>query len=313
MKRIIDPLTHMGAKIRSTYGNGCAPLEIDSSELHGINYVSPIASAQVQSAVLFAGLYATGDTTISEPFLSRDHTRIMLNHFEANVRHSSTADKATGQARYSTTISPVEEIYGRTVCVPGDISSAAFFIAAALLVPGSVLQIENVGVNPTRDGLLRVLETMGADITILDYNDNNGEPTATIYVRYSKLHGTTISGALIPALIDELPIIAVLAATAVGTTIIKDAAELKVKESNRIHTVVTNLTALGANVTETDDGMVIEGVDQLSGGTIGSFMDHRIAMAFAIGGLAAREPVRILNSQCVDISFPTFFKSRIFK
>lgn len=298
MGRIITPLTEMGADIKSMQGNGCAPLEINPSALHGIHYNSPVASAQVKSAILLAGLYADGVTKVTEPYLSRNHSEIMLNFFGANVTTEDT----------TITIAPEPSLEGRKVVVPGDISSAAYFIVAGLITPDSEILIKNVGINPTRDGIIKVCKAMGGNIEILNENDANGEPTADILVKYSKLHGTTIEGAIIPTLIDELPIIAVLACFAEGTTVIKDAAELKVKESNRIDVMVNNLSLMKADITGTDDGMIIQGGKTLEGAVVESNLDHRIAMSFAIAGMNAEGTTTILNSDCVNISYPTFYQ-----
>lgn len=337
MGRIMTPLNRMGAHITSICGNNCAPLRTDPGTLHGIRYHSPVASAQVKSAVLLAGLYADGKTCVTEPALSRNHTELMLAGFGADITSTLHED---GSA--TACISPCQELFGQDICVPGDISSAAYFIAAGILVPGSELLIRNVGTNPTRAGILKVCEAMGADITYLNTRNmapsagqtdnsptaggqadcshtggqtltgrpqNTGEPTADILVRHSSLHGVTIEGDLIPALIDEIPVIAVMAACAEGTTIIRDAAELKVKESNRIDTVTENLRAMGADITPTEDGMIIEGGRPLKGAQIRSHLDHRIAMAFAVAGLTAEGETVIDNSQCVDVSYPEFFQT----
>lgn len=298
MKRIIEPLSMMGADIESVKGNGCAPLHITGGPLKGIHYHSPIPSAQVKSSILLAGLYAEGETRVSEPALSRNHTEIMLNYFGANVRTEGT----------TAIILPAAELYGNKVEVPGDISSAAYFIAAGLLVPESEILIKNVGINPTRNGIIRVCQSMGADLTLTSVNDGSGEPTADLLVRYGKLHGTVIEGGIIPTLIDELPIIAVMACFAEGETIIRDAAELKVKESNRLEVMVNTLTAMGANVTETEDGMIIRGGKTLHGTRIDSRSDHRIAMTFAIAGLCAEGETEILGAECVNISYPEFYE-----
>lgn len=298
MGRIITPLTEMGADIKSMTGNGCAPLEINPSALHGIHYNSPVASAQVKSAILLAGLYADGVTKVTEPYLSRNHSEIMLNFFGANVTTENT----------TISIEPEPVLEGRKVVVPGDISSAAYFIVAGLITPDSEILIKNVGINPTRDGIIQVCKAMGGNIEILNENDTNGEPTADILVKYSKLHGTTIEGAIIPTLIDELPIIAVLACFAEGTTVIKDAAELKVKESNRIDVMVNNLSLMKADITGTEDGMIIHGGKTLEGAVVESNLDHRIAMSFAIAGMNAEGTTTILNSDCVNISYPTFYQ-----
>lgn len=297
MKRIMTPLLSMGADIVSLRGNGCAPLRITGNPLHAAHYQSPVASAQVKSCVLLAGMYADGITSVTEPVLSRNHTEIMLNYFGANVTSQGT----------TASIEPEPVLNGREIKVPGDISSAAYFIAAALLVPGSELLIKNVGTNPTRAGILEVCRAMGADITYLNENCDSGEPTADLLVRTSTLHGTTVEGAIIPTLIDEIPMIAVMAAFAEGTTIIRDAAELKVKETDRIKTTTEGLLAMGVDVTPTDDGMIIRGGNPVHGGQINSYLDHRIAMAFSIAALAAEGNTEIQNGQCVDVSYPSFF------
>ena len=297
MKRIMDPLSLMGAQIRSLQGNSCAPLEITGSHLHGIHYQSPVASAQVKSAILLAGLYAEGETRVTEPYVSRNHTELMLSRFGAKVRTEGT----------TAVIQPAGELFGQRVLVPGDISSAAFFLAAGLLIPHSEILIRNVGINPTRDGILHVCRDMGADISLLNYRED-GEPTADILVKSSSLHGIVIGGAIIPTLIDELPMIAAMACFAEGDTIIKDAAELKVKESNRIEVMVRSLSAMGADVAETEDGMVIHGGKPLHGTVIDSRLDHRIAMTFAVTGCLAEGETEILGAECVDISYPEFFQ-----
>lgn len=305
MKRIMDPLTKMGGHISSILRNGCAPLYIAPGKLHGIHYDSPVASAQVKSSILLAGLYADGETSVTEPSLSRNHTELMLKEFGADIR--SQFDLNTSKA--TAFIQPCSELYGQKIMVPGDISSAAYFIAAGLLVPDSEILIKNTGINATRAGILKVCENMGANITLLNERTEGGEAIADILVRTSKLHGTTISGNIIPTLIDEIPIIAIMAAAAEGTTIIKDAAELKVKETNRIETVVDNLKAMGCDIIATDDGMIIHGGKTLHGTTIHTLLDHRIAMAFSIAALIAEDTTRILDSKCVDVSYPTFYDS----
>ena len=299
MKRIMEPLSQMGARIRSVKGNGCAPLAIEPGQLHGIHYTTKVASAQVKSAILLAGLYADSPTSVTEPALSRNHTELMLKGFGADVSSIINED---GTATAS--IRPCRELFAQDIVVPGDISSAAYFIAAALLVPGSSLLIKNVGINPTRAGFLSVCRDMGGDITLLNERQAGGEPSADLLVKHSSLHSVTIEGGLIPTLIDELPMAAVLAAFADGTTVIRDAAELKVKESDRIATVTANLRAMGCDVTPTDDGMIIRGGKSLHGAVLDSYLDHRIAMSFAVAGLAAGGETRIRNANCVDISFP---------
>lgn len=298
MGRIIKPLRLMGAEIASERGNDCAPFSITGGALTGIHYDSPVASAQVKSCILLAGLYAKGETSVTEPYVSRNHSELMLSHFGAKLTVTGT----------TVAIEPEPTLCAREIAVPGDISSAAYFIAAGLLVPDSELLIRNVGINPTRDGILRVCEQMGADITLLNQHSDSGEPTADLLVRTSSLKGTVIGGELIPTLIDELPVIAILAACAQGETIIKDAQELKVKESNRIDVVVNNLTAMGADATATEDGMIIQGGKPLHGAAIPTRKDHRIAMSFAIAGLVADGETKLLDAECVDISYPGFYE-----
>lgn len=297
MGRIIKPLSLMGGQIESLAGNDCAPLKITGSNLHGIHYQSPVASAQVKSCVLLAGLYADTPTSVTEPALSRNHTELMLNHFGATV----TSEGVTA------TVLPDPQLIGSSIQVPGDISSAAYFIAAALMVPGSEVLLKNVGVNPTRDGFLKAVLDMGADITLLNQTVQGGEATADLLVRYSPLHGTLVEGAMIPTLIDEIPILAVLAATAEGTTVIRDAQELKVKESNRLDIMTDSLSRMGVTITATDDGMIIEGGKTLQGAVIDSHLDHRIAMSFAIASLVAEGETEITRAECVDISYPEFY------
>lgn len=297
MKRIMEPLSLMGADIESLKQNGCAPLRITGKELHGISCQTPVASAQVKSAILLAGLYADGPTYVTEPAMSRNHTELMLSGFGADLR---TEGKTA-------VLYPGTPLTGRKIEVPGDISSAAYFLAAALLVPGSEILIKNVGINPTRDGILTVIQAMGGRIALLNERRCAGEKVADLLVSHSSLHGTVVEGSLIPALIDEIPVIAVLAAFAEGTTIIRDAAELKVKESNRIDTVTAGLNAMGCDVTPTQDGMIITGGRPLHGAVIDSFQDHRIAMSFAVAGLAAEGGTRILGGECVNISYPGFY------
>ena len=297
MKRIMAPLTSMGANIRSIRGNDCAPLLIHGQQLRGIHYASPIASAQVKSCVLLARLYADTKTCVTEPYLSRNHTELMLSYFGAKVEsHDTTAS-----------VEPDPYLIGQKVMVPGDISSAAYFMAAGLMVPGSEILLKNVGINPTRDGILRVCKAMGGDITLLNIREQGCEPTADLLIKASGLHGTVIEGALIPTLIDEIPIIAVLAAYAEGTTIIRNAEELKVKESNRLDIMVQELSAMGVNIEGTDDGMIIRGGRPLHGARIDSRLDHRIAMSFTIAGLAAEGETEILRDACVAISYPGFY------
>ena len=297
MKRVMTPLSQMGASITSVHENGCAPLQIKGSPLHGIHYLSPVASAQVKSCVLLAGLYADAPTSVTEPAISRNHSELMLRYFGADIQCEGT----------TSTVLPDPRLVGQKVNVPGDISSAAYFIAAALLVPGSEVLLKNVGINPTRDGMLRVVRAMGGDVTLVNENTDGAEPCADLLIRSSSLHATTIEGELIPTLIDELPVIAVLAAFAEGTTVIKDAAELKVKESDRIAVMTENLKRMGADVEPTDDGMVIHGGRPLHGATINPYLDHRIAMSFAVAALAADGETKIQDADCVKISYPGFY------
>ena len=297
MKRIMEPLSMMGAAIESVRHNDCAPLSISGRELKGIHYHSKVASAQVKSCILLAGLYASGETSVTEPTVSRNHSEIMLRYFGADVRTEGT----------TATIFPEPVLHGQRICVPGDISSAAYFIAAGLLVPNSEILIRNVGINPTRDGILRVARAMGGDITLLNIREE-GEPTADLLVRSSSLHGTVVEGDLIPTLIDEIPVINIMAACAEGQTIIRDAAELKVKESNRIDVMVEQLKSMGCDITATDDGMIINGGRPLHSAVIDSHLDHRIAMSFAVASLIADGTTEILGSDCVNISYPTFYQ-----
>ncbi|MED9881452.1 3-phosphoshikimate 1-carboxyvinyltransferase [Blautia sp.] len=297
MKRIMAPLASMGADIISRNNNGCAPLIITGKPLHAVHYDSPVASAQVKSCVLLAGMYADGITSVTEPFLSRNHTEIMLNYFGAKVSSTGT----------SAAIYPEPVLEARDIVVPGDISSAAYFIAAGLLTPDSEILLKNVGINPTRAGILKVCRSMGADITLLNENPE-GEPTADLLIRTSSLKGTVIQGADIPTLIDEIPMIAVMAAFAQGTTIIRDAQELKVKESDRIAVMVDNLKRMGADIEGTDDGMIIHGGRPLHGAAIDSHLDHRVAMSFAVAGTICEGEMEIQDAQCVDISYPEFYK-----
>lgn len=297
MRRIMEPLSMMGANITSISGNDCAPLHIKGAPLHAIHYHSKVASAQVKSAILLAGMYADEETKVTEPTISRNHSEIMLRTFGADVRTEGT----------TAIIKPQPVLTAQKINVPGDISSAAYFIAAGLCVPDSEILIKNVGINPTRDGILRVALAMGGNITLLNEN-HDGEPTADLLVKSSELHGITIEGDIIPTLIDEIPIINIMAAVAKGTTVIKDAAELKVKESNRIDVMVKNLSAMGAKITGTDDGMMIEGGSPLHGAYIQTHMDHRIAMSFAIAALLADGETQIEEKELANISFPTFYQ-----
>lgn len=299
MKRIMTPLSMMGADISSMKENACAPLQINGGNLHPIHYDSPVASAQVKSAILLAGLYCDGVTSVTEPVLSRNHTELMLTGFGAQISSEDTTASVVG----------LPKLHGQNIHVPGDISSAAYFIAAALLAPDAELTIHNVNCNPTRDGILKVAKAMGGNISYESRRIVSGEEVCDLVVKSSSLHGTTVCGDIIPTLIDEIPMIAVMAAYADGTTIIKDAAELKVKESNRIDSVVENLKSMGVDATATEDGMIINGGKPLHGTRIKTKLDHRIAMSFAIAGLFADGVTTFDDPDCVVISYPDFYKT----
>lgn len=297
MKRVTDPLRLMGAKISGKEDANFTPITIDGGNLKGIDYKMPIASAQVKSSMILASLYANSPTKIIEKNKSRNHTEIMLKSFGADI-------DVSGNEIY---VKPAQHLYSEDIYVPGDISSAAFFIAGASILDGSELLIKNVGLNETRTGILDVLKDMGGNFEILNKKYVCGELMGDILVKHSNLNSTTIDSKLIPRLIDEIPIIAVMATQAEGTTIIKDAKELKVKESNRISSVVSNLKKMGADIEELDDGMIIEGPTKLKGCNVESFSDHRIAMSFSIASLLASGNTNIDNTNCVDISFPRFY------
>lgn len=308
MARVIKPLSMMGASVRSELGNGCTPLHISGRGgrgLHGIDYRSPVASAQVKSCVLLAGLYAEGNTSVTEPALSRNHTELMLKGFGADVK-SEQAITSSGSC-WRAGVRPEPHLYGQRIAVPGDISSAAYFIAAGLLVPDSEIVIRNVGTNPTRAGILKAARMMGADLFFMNRSVQGGEESADILVKNQPLHGCEIGGDLVPALIDELPVIAVMAAFADGETVIRDAAELKVKESDRIAVMTECLSAMGADITPTEDGMIIRGGKTLHGAAVDSHKDHRIAMTMAVAALASEGPVTIKDADCVKISYPEFY------
>lgn len=297
MKRIVDPLRLMGADIRGRSGGQFTPLAIQGTRLAGINYTLPVASAQVKSAILLAALNADGKTVIEEPVATRDHTEIMLRHFGADIkRNDNIIEMAGGQT-----------LSARHVKVPGDISSAAFFIAAALVTERSEILLENVGTNPTRTGILDVIDQMGADYEIRE-NETAGERSADLVIRSSRLKGIEIGGSLIPRLIDEIPIIALIATQCQGTTVIKDAEELRVKETDRITAVVDELSKLGADITATEDGMVINGPTPLSGADMKTYGDHRLGMMAAIASLAADGSVSIDDPDCIAVSYPGFFE-----
>lgn len=298
MSRVVKPLQQMGAQIWGRNGNSLAPLAVQGQSLRPIHYHSPIASAQVKSCILLAALMAEGTTTITEPAVSRDHSERMLKAFGAEI----TTDPDTK----SVMITGPAQLQGQSVIVPGDISSAAFWIVAAAIVPDSDLTIENVGINPTRTGILEALEMMNADIQLENERIVAGEPVADIRVRHSQLKGCSISGDIIPRLIDEIPILAVAAIFAEGQTVISDAAELRVKESDRLAVTATVLNQMGAKITELPDGLEITGGTPLSGTDVESYDDHRIAMSLAIAALNARGTTTIHHAEAAAISYPDF-------
>lgn len=298
MGRVTNPLKLMGAQINGRENGKYTPLAIQGTKLKAIDYTMPVASAQVKSAILLAGLRAEGTTVVREQEISRDHTERMLKQFGAKIEVEQGVISFEGG----------QTLHGTHVDVPGDISSAAFFLVAGAIVPNSEIVLKNVGINPTRAGIIEVLQQMGADITILQDAHSAAEPTATITIRTSKLKGITIEGDIIPRLIDEIPIIALLATQAEGTTVIKNAEELKVKETDRIVAVVTELKKLGANITATDDGMIIEGPSTLTGAKVSTYGDHRMAMMLAVASLITDSPIELDDADCIAISYPTFFE-----
>ncbi len=302
MGRVIKPLTEMGARFTAEGGEGKPPLVVEGASLKPLSYVMPVASAQVKSAVLLAGLFAAGETSVIEPAPCRDHTERMLEEFGVSL-DLGDADE-NGRRRIA--IRGPQHLKARDFAVPGDISSAAFWLVAASAKEGSEVDIEGVGLNPTRTGILSVLRRMGARMEITSRDPKAAEPFGSVKVLGAKLHGTVIQGAEIPNVIDELPILAVAGALASGRTVIRDAMELRVKETDRIAAVAGNLRAMGASVTETEDGMEIEGGLPLHGARLRCFGDHRIAMAFAIAGLFAEGETLIEDVDCVATSYPTF-------
>jgi 3-phosphoshikimate 1-carboxyvinyltransferase len=298
MSRVVKPLQQMGAQIWGRKDNSLAPLAVQGQVLKPIHYHSPIASAQVKSCIMLAGLFTEGKTTVTEPALSRDHSERMLRAFGADV----SVDPETK----SVTVTGPAQLYGQKVVVPGDISSAAFWLVAGAIVPGSELVVENVGVNPTRTGILEALSMMGADIQLENQREVAGEPVADVRVRYSRLQSCTIAGDIVPRMIDEIPILAVAAVFAAGTTVIRDAEELRVKESDRITVMAQQLNQLGAKVTELPDGMEITGGTPLVGTDVDSHTDHRIAMSLAIAALNASGITTIHRAEAAAISYPNF-------
>lgn len=294
MKRVIEPLSLMGAKIESNEFK--APLKIYGQNLKPINYFSKLASAQVKSCILLAGMNIDGQTSFTEPYVSRNHTEIMLKYMGANISVNNT-----------TVTIEKSDLEPKTIEICGDISSAAYFIVAGLIVPNSKIILKNVGLNPTRTGILEVAEKMGGNVEILDKRNISGEDVGDIQISYSNLNSCTIEGEIIPRLIDELPVIAVLATQAKGTTIIKDALDLRNKESDRIKAVVTELKKIGADIEETPDGFIINGKTNLKGDTeVETYHDHRLAMSLYVAGLICEKPIAINGFEWVDISFPEF-------
>ncbi len=298
MRRVTGPLTEMGARIDGRSHGGFTPLSIRGGNLQGLDYNSPVASAQVKSAVMLAGLGAEGVTSVTEPFKSRDHTERMLAAYGIKIEKEGLTVKVAGG----------QTLEGRDIHVPGDISSAAFFLAAGAVTPDSEILLKNVGINPTRSGILDVLKKMGADLTVTNERSQNEEPVADLRIRTSELKAVEIGGDLIPRLIDEIPIIALLATQADGETVIKDAAELKVKETNRIDTVVSQLKRLGADIRGTEDGMVINGKTPLTGAVTDSFSDHRIGMMNAVASCITDGMVTVMNSDAAAVSYPGFYE-----
>jgi 3-phosphoshikimate 1-carboxyvinyltransferase len=298
MKRIIEPLSLMGAEIIGRDNNKFAPLAIQGGELNGIDYKTPVASAQVKSSILLASLYAKGNSSVTEPEKSRDHTERMLKLLGAKI--ATAGNKITLKEK--------NKLTAKKISIPGDISSAAFFLVLGSITKDSKIIIKNVGINITRIGIIDVLKSMGADISIKKEKNKNYEPTADLSVKGKKLKGITIPKSIIPKVIDELPIIAVAATQAEGTTVIKNAEELRVKETDRIHAIAKGLKQMGAEIEEKPDGLIIKGPTKLKGNTCESFGDHRIGMALAIAGVIAKGQTTILESECIDISFPEFIK-----
>ncbi len=297
MKRVVDPLRLMGAKITGREGGNKLPLAIQGGGLQGISYKLPVASAQVKSALLLAGLYSEGETEVIEPEPTRDHTERMLSYFGVKLRRKGNSIRISRQ----------KEFAGRDISVPADLSSAAFFIVWALINPGSELLIRNVGLNPLRTGVIDVLRKMGGNIEITGEREVSGEPVGDILVKSSELHGAVIEGEMIPKAIDELPVIAAAACFAEGETTIRDARELRVKETDRIRAMTAELIKLGARVTEFEDGMSISGGEPLRGARCSSWGDHRIAMAAAVAATRATGETEIEGAECVSVSFPGFF------
>jgi len=299
MKRVIQPLCLMGAKIWGREDGHFAPLSIKGSQLNPFQYTLPVASAQVKSALLLAGLYTNGETVISEPLSSRDHTERMLEIMQADIKISSP----------EITIKGGIELKSTDIFIPGDISSAAYFIAAASILKDSQIIIKQVGVSPTRTGIVEILKKMGTKIDLLNYHIKSNEPQADLKIEYSELKRVEINQEDVPSLIDELPLIAIVATQAQGKTVVSGARELRVKETDRIKAIVSELKKMGADIEEKEDGFVVNGPTSLQGAVCESYNDHRIAMSLAVAALLAEGKTVIKNSECIDISFPGFEKT----
>lgn len=298
MRRVVEPLAQMGARITGPEGANLLPLKLETRKLHGITYRLPVASAQVKSALLMAGLFAEGKTTVVEPVPTRDHTERMFSAFSISSVRKGKKISVRG---------PVAPFKGRKIEVPGDISSAAFFMVAGLIVPGSKILIKNVGINPTRSGLLDTLRRMGGDIRVIPHKTGKGEePVADLEVHSSALRGVTVGGDVVPRMIDEFPALAVAATQASGTTIVRNAEEMKVKESDRILMMAVTLKKMGADIQPTPDGWIIKGPTRLKGCKLSSGGDHRIAMSLAVAALVAQGPTTILDTENINTSFPGF-------
>ncbi len=295
MARIADPLRLMGAQVWGRSNGRFAPLAIRGGNLKAIDYQTPVASAQIKSAILLAGLYAQGETSVTEPSLSRDHTEKMLAAFGAPINTDGL-----------TTVIKPGPLTAQHLIIPGDISSAAFFLIAGAIIPDACITVTRVGLNPTRTGILDVLEEMGARISITNKVESSGELMGDVTIQANRLKAVSIGGSLIPRLIDEIPVLAVAAATAEGTTVIRDASELKVKESNRLQAIARELSRFGVAISETEDGLIIKGGNDYEGAVCESYHDHRIAMACALMGLIARNQTTVHGAECIDISFPGF-------
>ena len=297
MRRIVEPLLLMGANIIGSTELYSTPIHIDGNPLKAITYITPMASAQIKSSILFAGMFANGATKITEPYITRNHTEQIMRLFGVNIKTDTS----------TVLIEPEPTLYGQDIHVPGDLSSAAFLMTAALILPNSEILLKHVGINESRLGFISIVQQMGGNITLL--NATGGiEPCADILVKTSSLHGTIIEKDVIPTVIDELPILSVLACYAQGHTEIRDAADLKYKESDRIDAMTENLRRMGADITATEDGMIIEGGKPMHGAIVGSRLDHRICMSLAIAGLCAKGETEIIGSECVSVSYPDFYR-----